>query len=182
VGTFGSFEEIKAMSKDIPSHLSGSAVFISGSLSITGLPEPVTERIGGIVERALPVLIGDARGADRAVQRYLSDRDVDAVTVYCSGEGPRNNVGEWPVRNIPSSARKGTAAYHAPKDAAMAQDASCGFVIWDGRSRGSLANIHRLAARRCFILIWFGPEERFVTLRSDSDRDSFLEAHPCRNL
>ena len=170
------------MSKNIPSHLSGSAVFISGSLSITALPEPVIERIDGIVERALPVLIGDARGADRAVQRFLSDRNIDAVMVYCSGDGPRNNLGKWPTRNIPSSGAKGTAAYHTPKDKAMAQDASCGFVIWDGRSRGSLANIHRLAARRYFILIWLGTEGRFITLRSDSDRDSFLEAHPCRNL
>lgn len=160
----------------------GPAVFISGSLSIASLPEPVIERIGGIVERALPVLIGDARGVDRLVQRHLADRDITAVTVYCSGDGPRHNLGDWPVRNIPSSGRKGTAAYHIPKDAAMARDASSGLVIWDGRSRGSLANIHRLAARRCFIMIWFGPEGRFITLRSDPDRDSFLKAHPCRNL
>lgn len=170
------------MSEHTPSHLSGSAVFISGSLSITALPEPVIERIGGIVERALPVLIGDARGVDRLVQRHLADRDIAAVTVYCSGEGPRHNLGDWPVRNIPSSGRKGTAAYHVPKDAAMARDAFSGLVIWDGRSRGSLANIHRLAAKRRFIMIWFGPEARFITLRSDSDRDSFLEAYPCRNL
>ncbi|RYM10690.1 hypothetical protein [Sphingobium cupriresistens] len=158
------------------------AVFISGSLSITSLPAPVIARIEAILERRLPVLIGDARGADRTVQRFLCERNIDAVEVYCSGEGPRNNLGQWPTRNIPSSGPKGTGAYHTPKDKAMASYASCGFVIWDGRSRGSLANIHRLAARRCFILIWFGPEERFVTLRSDSDRDSFLEAHPCRNL
>ncbi|MEZ0498174.1 hypothetical protein [Sphingomonas sp. IW22] len=170
------------MSEHFPSHLSGPAVFISGSLSITALPEPVIERIGGIVERALPVLIGDARGVDRLVQRHLADRDIAAVTVYCSGEEPSNNLGDWPVRNIPSSGRKGTAAYHVPKDAAMARDAFSGLVIWDGRSRGSLANIHRLAVRRCFTMIWFGPESRFITLRSDSDRESFIEAHPCRNL
>jgi hypothetical protein len=170
------------MSENIPSPLSGSAVFISGSLSITALPQPVIERIGGIVERALPVLIGDARGVDRLVQRHLSDRNIGAVTVYCSGEGPRNNLRDWPVRHIPSSGRKGTAAYHAPKDAAMAEDAFSGLVIWDGRSRGSLANIHRLAMRRCFILIWFGLEERLITLRSDTDRDRFLETHPCRYL
>ncbi|SER15633.1 hypothetical protein SAMN05518866_105228 [Sphingobium sp. YR768] len=159
-----------------------AAVFISGSLSIGTLPDPVIERIGLIIDRQLPILIGDARGVDRAVQRYLSNRKTNAVAVFCSGDGPRNNVGEWPVRNIPSSGARGTAAFHTPKDAAMARDASCGFVIWDGRSRGSLANIHRLASRRCFILIWFGPEERFITLRSDSDRDRFLKTYPCRNL
>ncbi|HUD92536.1 hypothetical protein [Sphingobium sp.] len=170
------------MSEHILSHLSGSAVFISGSLSITALPRPVIERIGGIAERALPVLIGDARGVDRLVQRHLADRDIAAFTVYCSGETPRHNLGDWSVRHIASAGRKGTAAYHAPKDAAMARDAFSGLVIWDGRSRGSLANIHRLALRRCFILIWFEPEGRFITLRSDSDRSSFLEAHPCGNL
>lgn len=170
------------MSENIPSPLSGSAVFISGSLSITALADPVIERIGGILERRLPVLIGDARGADRAVQRFLSDRNVETVAVYCSDNGPRTNLGDWPVRKITSSGRKGTAAYHMPKDKAMARDASCGLVIWDGRSRGSLANIHRLAMRGCFILIWFKPEERLITLRSDTDRDKFLETHPCRNL
>lgn len=170
------------MSDHILPSSTNPAVFISGSLSITVLPEPVIERIDGIVERALPVLIGDARGADRAVQRFLSDRNIDAVSVYCSGDGPRNNLGKWPTRNIPSSGAKGTAAYHTPKDKAMAQDASCGFVIWDGRSRGSLANIHRLAARGCFILIRFGTEGRFITLRSNSDRDGFIKAYPCRNL
>ncbi len=163
-------------------HLSKSAVFVSGSLSITARPEPVIERIDGILYRALPIWIGDARGVDRLVQRHLSDREIAAVRVYCSGEEPRHNLGDWPVRRIPTSGRKGTAAFHAAKDAAMARDAALGLVIWDGRSRGSLANIHRLAAQRRFIMIWFGPEARFITLRSDSDRDSFLEAHPCRNL
>lgn len=167
------------MTEHTPSH---AGVFVSGSLSIASLPEPVIERISGILDRRLPILIGDARGADRAVQRFLADRNIDSVAVYCSGGGPRNNVGAWSVRNIPSLGRKGTAAFHTPKDKAMARDASCGLVIWDGRSRGSLANIHRLAARRCFILIWLTPEERFITLRSDSDRSAFLEAHPCRHL
>jgi hypothetical protein len=167
------------MTEHTPSH---AGVFVSGSLSIASLPKPVIERIDGILDRRLPILIGDARGADRAVQRFLSDRNIDDVSVYCSGDGPRNNVGEWSVRNIPSSRRKGTAAYHAPKDEVMARDASCGLVIWDGRSRGSLANIHRLAARGCFILIWLAPEERFLALRSDSDRNAFLKAHPCRHL
>lgn len=111
-GESGSIEEINAMTENTPSH---AAVFVSGSLSIASLPEPVIERIDGILDRGLPILIGDARGVDRAVQRFLSDRNSDDVSVYCSGDGPRNNVGEWPVRSIPSSGRKGTAAYHPPK-------------------------------------------------------------------
>lgn len=71
-----------------------SAVFISGSLSITTLPETVVERLGIILDRQLSVLIGDARGVDRAVQRILCGRNSQSVTVYCSGDVPRNNVGK----------------------------------------------------------------------------------------
>lgn len=168
------------MSAKPHSTLGTSAVFISGSLSITALPEPAVERLGIILDRKLSVLIGDARGVDRAVQRILCGRNSQSVTVYCSGDAPRNNVGKWPVRNIPSSAPRGTAAFHAPKDMAMAEDASCGFVIWDGRSRGSLANIRRLAERGCFTVIWLAPEERFIILRSDADRSEFLISPLCR--
>lgn len=157
------------------------SVFISGSLSITSLPDPVKQRLAIILDRGLPVLIGDARGADRSVQRFLSARNASAIIVYYSGNGPRNNVGKWPVLNIPSSAAKGTAAYHAPKDRAMAEDASCGFVLWDGRSRGSLANIHNLVERGRFVLIWLAPEQRFITLRSNADRERFLASYPCRS-
>ncbi|WP_454883050.1 hypothetical protein [Sphingomonas oryzagri] len=157
-----------------------SPVFVSGSLSIGRLPFPVTSRLCTILDRRIPVLIGDARGADAAVQRFLADQASTDVTVYSADPMPRTNLGNWPIRVIPSEARKGTAAYHAGKDRAMAADAGSGFVIWDGRSRGSLANIHRLCARYCFIVVWLAQEESFLTLRSDAVREEFLKAHPCR--
>jgi hypothetical protein len=35
-------------------------------------------------------------------------------------------------------------AYYAAKDLAMAQDAKCGVMLWDGRSKGTLNNIQNL--------------------------------------
>jgi hypothetical protein len=49
-------------------------VFIGGSRRITRLEAEVRRRLDRIVEKGLPVVIGDANGADRAVQRYLNDR------------------------------------------------------------------------------------------------------------
>lgn len=158
------------------------SVFISGSIAIRHLPGAVTGRIEAIFDRDLPVLIGDARGADTAVQRLLTERGAANVTVFTADGFPRNNVGDWPVRNVPGEGRSGTAAYHAAKDRAMAAEADTGLVIWDGKSRGSLANIHRLCARGCFVAVWMDGERRFENLNSDEAREAFVARHPCRSV
>ncbi len=48
------------------------SVFISGSISIRALPIPVTDRLDVILDRKLPVLIGDALGVDAAAQHHLA--------------------------------------------------------------------------------------------------------------
>lgn len=150
-------------------------VFISGSLSIRHLPACVTQRLLVIVDQELPVVIGDAHGVDAAVQRFLSDCGVRDVTVFCSGRSPRNNVGGWPVVSVRADASPGTRAFHSGKDREMSRLAGAGFVIWDGDSQGSLANIRRLCHRGRYIIIYFRPEGRFVTLSNDAARSDFLE-------
>ena len=82
-------------------------VFVGGSRRITRLDAEVRQRLDRIVEKRLPVVIGDANGADKAVQRYLSERKFEAVEVFSADESPRNNVGGWSVRVIlPGHARK----------------------------------------------------------------------------
>jgi len=154
------------------------SVFISGSIAIRHLSGAVTGRIEAIFDRGLPVLIGDARGADTAVQRLLFERGAANVTVFTADGFPRNNVGEWQVRTVPGEGRSGTAAYHAGKDRAMAAQADTGLVVWDGRSRGSLANIHRLCARGCFVAVWLEREGRFENLNSDEARAGFVARYP----
>jgi hypothetical protein len=50
------------------------AVFIGGSGNMSRLNSAIRARLDRIVEQSLPVVIGDANGADKAVQQYLSDR------------------------------------------------------------------------------------------------------------
>ena len=51
----------------------------------------------------------------------------------------------------------------------MAREAGYGFVLWDGRSAGSLANIRELLALRKPVLVYLVPEKRFFTLRQPGD-------------
>ncbi len=156
------------------------SVFISGSIAIRHLPGGVTGRIERIFDRGFSILIGDARGADSAVQRLLFERGAKDVTVFTADNFPRNNVGDWQVRNVPGEGRAGTAAFHATKDRAMAAEAGSGLVIWDGKSRGSLANIHRLCTRGGFVAVWLEREGRFENLNSDDARAAFVAHYPCR--
>ncbi len=157
------------------------SVFISGSIAIRHLSGEVISRVMTIYDRGLPVLIGDARGADTAVQRLLCDRCASNVTIFTADGLPRNNVGDWQVRSVPGEGRSGTAAFHAAKDRAMAAKADTGLVIWDGKSRGSLANIHRLCARGCFVAVWLEREGRFDNLGSNEARGAFVARYPCHS-
>jgi len=70
-----------------------TAVVIGGSRRVTRLADEVVRRLEKIVERRLPVVGGDASGADRAVQAFFAARSYELVTVLCTGGVCRNNVG-----------------------------------------------------------------------------------------
>ena len=70
-------------------------VFISGSMKIKNLDANVIRRINNIVESNYQVIVGDADGVDSSIQKYLDSKQTKSVVVYCSGEKPRNNIGQW---------------------------------------------------------------------------------------
>lgn len=119
-------------------------VFISGSISIHQLPDEAIERINNMVNNQLIILIGDAYGVDRLVQQYLAALKYADVVVYYAGAYCRNNVGGWPTVNIDGGNLSGRKLY-ALKDAAMANDCDYGFMIWDGASHGTKANMDRMS-------------------------------------
>jgi len=75
-----------------------TCVFVAGSRDVSRLNAQVKERLDNIVKQNLTVLVGDANGADKAVQRYLAQCGYREVVVYCM-EVCRNNVGDWPTRS-----------------------------------------------------------------------------------
>jgi hypothetical protein len=48
-------------------------VFVAGSRHISRLPIEVEKRLDTMIEKRFQILVGDANGADKAVQRHLAD-------------------------------------------------------------------------------------------------------------
>jgi hypothetical protein len=120
-------------------------IFVGGSNDVVALPEPAIERIGSIVIAEHGVLIGDAPGADAEMQGLLMGYGYEHVGVFCAGDKPRNNLGEWTVyRVLPPEGAQGFAV-HVAKDREMAARSDYGLMIWDGESPGTVLNVLRLA-------------------------------------
>jgi hypothetical protein len=122
-------------------------VFISGSISINKLPSSAIKKIDSIISKNFTILIGDAKGVDSQVQKYLSGKKYDNVIVYFTGTKIRNNVGNWETKEIPNDNNKKGRELYALKDIAMANAADYGLMIWDGSSIGTLNNIKEMKNR-----------------------------------
>ena len=154
-------------------------VFIGGSRKISRLGPEVKARVDNIIAGDFTVLIGDAEGADKAVQAYLAERGFKKVVVYCMAEKCRHNLGGWDVQSIHAGKNVKGFEYYATKDRAMAQDATYGFMIWDGKSKGSMNNIRNLLALRKSVLVYLHPNQEFVTVRTSAELDLLLSnRHP----
>lgn len=78
-----------------------------------------------MIDKDFAILVGDANGADRAVQQYLGEKGYRNVIVHCMTNNCRNNVGGWPTREVlPPKGARGFA-YYAAKDQAMVDDVAC---------------------------------------------------------
>jgi hypothetical protein len=150
-------------------------VFIGGSRRVARLNADVRRRIDRVIEQDLPVLIGDANGADKAIQKYLQSRGYKAVEVFCSAGECRNNIGKWPIRSVPTSQARRNFEFYAAKDEQMAREASVGFMIWDGKSAGTLANVARLLYQGKKVVVYSTPTKRFVTLRAEADWERLVD-------
>lgn len=150
-------------------------VFIGGSRAVSRLSEPVFARLDRIIAKGLPVVIGDANGADKAVQLYLKGKNYPNVEVFCSGRVCRNNVGNWKQRKITSNSRARTFEFYSTKDRAMAEEASIGFMLWDGKSKGTLLNVFRLLRQQKKAVIYNAAEQRFYELKEPAHWETFIE-------
>lgn len=140
-------------------------VFIAGSISIRRLHEKVKNRIDNIIRSIdLNVVVGDADGVDTSIQNYLSHNSAQNVTVYCSGDNPRNNVANWPVKNIYPKASQGTRAYFTAKDIEMARASDYGLMIWDCKSPGTLSNVMELLKYNKKSVVFVNKNKDFINV------------------
>jgi hypothetical protein len=151
-----------------------SKVFIGGSRSIAKLPSSVAARIDRIIEGGLTVLVGDAYGADRCVQRYLAKERYGQVFVFHTSERCRNNLGMWQTRSIPASPDLRGVEFYAVKDSAMTEEADYGLMLWDGVSRGTLNNIRNLLHRGKPVVVFLSYDQSFHTIRCTENLATLL--------
>jgi len=151
-------------------------VFIGGSRRISRLDANVKRRIDTIVEKRLQVLVGDANGADKAVQEYLRSKSYDLVEVFCSGDACRNNTGGWSTRTVPvpKDGKRKDFSFYATKDRAMADEASVGLMLWDRESVGTVMNVLRLIRHHKKVVVYVAPDHEFVDVETESDWETFL--------
>ena len=157
-----------------------TTVFIAGSISISRLHEKVADRINKIVSSDFNVVVGDADGADSSIQECLQRCRAEKVTVYCTGDSPRNNVAKWPVHRVVSKAKAGTRAYFTAKDLEMARDSDYGLMVWDCKSTGTLSNIIELLREKKKSVVFVNENKDFVTISDQDDLErlvAFMSDH-----
>ena len=126
-------------------------IFIGGSKTIGKLPDKAAETIAAACCDSHEILIGDCYGIDLAVQRLLAGLEYENVTVYTACPKARNNIRNWQEQRITTS-QTGFAA-HREKDQAMIDACDLAIFIWDGKTKGTCANINKLkcAGKRVII-------------------------------
>ncbi|MEX2273704.1 MAG: hypothetical protein WD690_19720 [Vicinamibacterales bacterium] len=127
-----------------------------------------------MIEKGVQILVGDANGADKAVQRYLADKSYPNVLVHCMTDHCRNNVGNWPTREVVAPRGARGFDYYSLKDRAMAEAAEYVLMLWDGKSKGTVNNVVNLSRDRKPVVVYIAPTKQFRTIKTPDDLRDLL--------
>jgi len=64
----------------------------------------------------------------------------------------------------------------------MAREENYGFMLWDGKSKGTLNNVLNLLSENKSALVFFSPEESFYTIRNAEYLSALLAKYGKRAL
>jgi hypothetical protein len=152
-----------------------TTVFIGGSRKLSKLNKKITQVLDRVIDKGFTVLLGDANGADKAVQNYLVNKNYENVIVYCMKNTCRNNLGNWQTKNIEASRNIKDFQYYATKDLQMALDTNYGFMLWDSKSKGTLNNIMNLLNEHKYVVVYFAPLKIVRTLKNFDELQELLK-------
>lgn len=149
-------------------------IFVAGARSVKELTEDVKKKLLSISEKRFDVLVGDCYGVDTAVQNYLISLNYRNVTVFASNGVARNNKGNWKVENVVVEEKTKGSDFYRQKDIAMTNAADYGFMIWDGKSKGTLNNIVGLVAQGKKVVVYLVGVDKMISLSSFDDINSLV--------
>lgn len=148
-----------------------TTIFLGGSKTIGHLPEDFIDRLDFFISEGNKFIIGDAHGADLAIQNYLHSKGCKNVTVYCSGDKCRFNVSGWEEKHIAVADGIAEYEFYRTKDIAMTEACDMGLVIWDGVSRGTKNNIRALRRTWKAVMTYRTDIEAFRCIRGRLPKD-----------
>ncbi len=152
-------------------------IFIAGPRAISELDENINEKLNSICEKNYDVLVGDANGIDSCIQKFLNDRKYKNVTVFASRGIARNNYGNWRIENVIVDDNVTGFDFYATKDLSMAKSADIGFMIWNGKSKGTFNNIINLLSLNKEVILYYILTKKFYQFKQMDDLDNFLNTN-----
>lgn len=121
-------------------------IFLGGSQTVNVLMVEVKNKLVDFMNLGHKFVIGDCKGADLEMQKFLAENGYKNVVVYYSGDRARINIGGWEEKRIGANKFDKGYELYKRKDEQMAADADEGFMVLKGATRGTMANIERLIA------------------------------------
>lgn len=121
-------------------------IFLGGSQTVNVLMVEVKNKLVDFMNLGHKFAIGDCKGADLEMQKFLAENGYKNVVVYYSGDRARINIGGWEEKNVGANKFDKGYELYKRKDEQMAANADEGFMILKGATRGTIANIERLIA------------------------------------
>lgn len=155
-----------------------ATAFIGGSIAIREVDPKFKDEIRGVVAQGADIVIGDAHGADTSIQKYLLELRVSRVTVFCSGERPRNNLGGWPIHPVATAELQPSRTFYMAKDLMMAEIADFGLMTWDSKSTGTLSNVIELVRRNKTCAVFISKDRQLARIGSLEDLQWLFESMP----
>lgn len=154
-------------------------IFISGSSKTEDpsgqyyrkeLPIEVKKQINNGIKLNNTFIVGDAPGIDTQVQKYLNNKQYKNVIVYCTGDSPRANFGNWQIKKIDGKGYEPMSKeWLALKDKQMQNDATKGIaiVLENGGASATRKNVEALIKQNKNIKVY--------ELSSNKNLDKWIE-------
>jgi hypothetical protein len=115
-------------------------VFIGGSRVLEELSVTIKNELVEYMHAGATFLIGEGKGADLLVQKFLAKNGYRKVLIYTTNEKAKINVGFWEEKQVNGYGEQ-------DKTPTMANDADEGFMLFKENSAEVMANVERLVAQ-----------------------------------
>lgn len=152
-------------------------IFIAGPRAVKELDENILKKLNNICNKNFEILVGDANGIDSSIQYFFKTKNYKNVKVYASNGFARNNLGNWIIECIQVDPNISGFDFYVQKDLAMVKNADIGFMIWNGKSKGTFNNIINLLHLQKEVVLYYLPNKKFYKLKEINDLTNFLNTH-----